>query len=179
MPPKQPKTRYFKGKAPTALSESESDSEAEEDVDIKPTYKQRQKQRLEEERNLVAGGAGRVITDVKEIVREGAKAKMGGGMKMDLGNVQVGRKVGDGGVKGMFSGETWLFPPPRRTRADGIIPIFLEESSEEEESEEEEEPAAPTAKADEEESSEYETDTEEESEEEVKKPIFRPVFVPK
>lgn len=104
MPPKQPKTRYFKGKAPTALSESESesDSEAEEEVDVKPTYKQRQKQRLEEERNLVAGGAGRVITDVKEIVREGAKAKMGGGMKMDLGNVQVGRKVGDGGVKGVF-----------------------------------------------------------------------------
>lgn len=105
MPPKPPKTRYFKGKAPTALSESESDSEAEEEVDIKPTYKQRQKQRLEDERNFVAGGAGRVITDVKEIVREGAKAKMGGGMKMDLGNVQVGRKVGDGGVKGMFSGE--------------------------------------------------------------------------
>lgn len=101
MAPKQLKTRYFKGKAPTAVSESESDSDAEEEEDVKPTYKQRQKQRLEEERNLVAGGAGRVITDVKEIVREGAKAKMGGGMKMDLGNVQVGRKVGDGGVKGV------------------------------------------------------------------------------
>ncbi|WVO16604.1 hypothetical protein L204_104283 [Cryptococcus depauperatus] len=145
MPPKPSKIRYFKGKAPTALSASESDEESEEE-EVKP--QKRQLKQIQTDKNVVAGGAGRVITDVREL----SKAKTHGTITMDLQAVQVGRKVGDGGVK--------------------------EESSGEEESELEDEKGKPAIRGEtEEESSEYESS--EESEEEVKKPAFRPVFIPK
>ncbi|TYJ56941.1 hypothetical protein B9479_002386 [Cryptococcus floricola] len=152
MPPKPPKTRYFKGKAPNAAaSESESDDDDEEEVDFR---QQNRNKNTQLDPNTVAGGAGKVISDVREI-----SAKKGKGMEMNLGGAKIGRGVGDGGVK-------------------------LEESSGEEEDESDEEdqngPPKSTTQAKEEESSEYETDSEEEeSEEEPPKPVFRPVFVPK
>ncbi|WVQ75954.1 hypothetical protein IAR50_005590 [Cryptococcus sp. DSM 104548] len=152
MPPKPPKTRYFKGKAPNAAaSESESDEDDQEEVD----FRQQNRNKITRlDPNTVAGGAGRVISDVREI-----STKKNKGMEINLGGAKIGRGVGDGGVK-------------------------LEESSGEEESESEEEDPSPPVKSTqqpkEEESSEYETDSEEEeSEEEPPKPVFRPVFVPK
>ena len=53
------RTRYFKGKAPE-LAESDSDEEEDEEVQpIKPKFKELPKV----DRNVVAGGAGRIIPE--------------------------------------------------------------------------------------------------------------------
>ncbi|KAK8847484.1 hypothetical protein IAR55_005342 [Kwoniella newhampshirensis] len=153
---KPSKIRYFKGKAPTAAIASDED---DSDDDGGAAQARQEAVALEAkrkaERNMVAGGAGRVL-QTGDAATKGSKVPK---MKLELRDVKVegGRVVlggRDGGVK-------------------------AEESSEEEETDDEEEEVKPgLPKAGSEESSEYETDSEEESEEE-KKPAFRPVFVPK
>lgn len=67
------KTRYFKGKGPEVRdSDSDSDNETPEPVVVK------------KDENYVAGGAGRLITS--RDVQKGLK----GGVKMSLGDVQIG-----------------------------------------------------------------------------------------
>ncbi|ORX33934.1 splicing factor, Prp19-binding domain-domain-containing protein [Kockovaella imperatae] len=144
---KPSKIRYFKGKAPdAALSGSDSD-EDEEDQVSRPAP-----QPIKIDKNVVAGGAGRIVPD-GNVVK----------MKVALRDVKVegGRVVLPKAAKQEESSE--------------------EETDSEEEEEEEVKPqfSAPRPKIPiKEESSEYETDSEEESEEE-KKPAFRPVFIKK
>lgn len=83
------KTRYFKGKAPELAPESDSDEDNDDQEEIqltKPKFKAATKV-LPIDPSLVAGGAGRVITDVGGI----GKAGTGGiGMKMELGGAKIG-----------------------------------------------------------------------------------------
>ena len=78
-PPKPSKTRYFKGKAPElARSDSESEDDDEAQRPAKPVQKR--------DENIVAGGAGRLITN--KDVRKGLGKD--GGVKMSLGDVKIG-----------------------------------------------------------------------------------------
>lgn len=83
-PPKPTKIRYFKNKP---LADVPSDSESEEDEAPQPKAKAAIKIDREKDENLVAGGAGRIITakDVKRGV-------LGVGVKMSLGDVKIGGK---------------------------------------------------------------------------------------
>jgi microfibrillar-associated protein 1 len=65
---KPSKIRYFKGKAPDAAPESDSD---EDDEDLKPVAPEP----VKIDKNVVAGGAGRVIPE--------------GGMKIALRDVKI------------------------------------------------------------------------------------------
>ncbi|WRT64687.1 uncharacterized protein IL334_001621 [Kwoniella shivajii] len=84
---KPTKMRYFKGKAPDAPP-SDSDSDEEEEDQKQQIKKRHEATKLD--KNIVAGGAGRVILPG------------GGGMKVELGGVKVGStngKILNGGVK--------------------------------------------------------------------------------
>ncbi|RXK40951.1 hypothetical protein M231_01799 [Tremella mesenterica] len=142
---KPPKVRYFKNK-PLADVPSDSDESGDE----APV----QQEPIKVDPNLVAGGAGRLITS-KDLKSQPQ-------MKVALRDVKV-----EGG-KLLIGGEVGR---PMRP------PVKKEEEEEEEESSEEEEEEEDAKPAPGEESSEYETDSEEE--EEVKKPVFRPVFIKK
>ncbi len=73
------KTRYFKGKAPEAMADSDSD----EDEDVqKPIVKEP----IKVDKSLVAGGAGRIITDVSKIRQRPQHM----GVKMELGSAKIG-----------------------------------------------------------------------------------------
>lgn len=106
-PPKPSRTRYFKGKAPELAN---SDSDSDDDGEIK------RPEPVRRDENVVAGGAGRLITN--KDVRKGLG--QGGAVKMSLGDVKIG---GPSGIK-------------RETGAEA------EESEEESEDEEEDEDEA-------------------------------------
>jgi microfibrillar-associated protein 1 len=90
------KTRYFKGKAPEALADSDSDSDEEDDR--KPVVAEASKI----DKNIVAGGAGRVITDVSTIRQK----IVPGAVKMELGSAKIG--TGKPPVKAGVSGILYI-----------------------------------------------------------------------
>ena len=114
-PPKPSRTRYFKGKAPE-LANSDSDDDSDDDGEIK------RPEPVRRDENVVAGGAGRLITN--KDVRKGLGS--GGAVKMSLGDVKIG---GPSGVK----------------REQGEAEESEEEESEEEEEDEAEGDVKPTA----------------------------------
>lgn len=94
---KPTKVRYFKGKlagAEAAESSDEDDSDGEDDGQelLHRPGKARKVAEVEEDRDVVAGGAGRVFRPAAPVIvgSRGKGVKMGA-VKMELGDVKLGQ----------------------------------------------------------------------------------------
>ncbi|KAJ9118146.1 hypothetical protein QFC22_004049 [Naganishia vaughanmartiniae] len=179
-------SRYRRGKLPQGAPVPSDESSDEEEQQQQQQSKQKQRRGYidDVQRGIVAGGAGKIIRSGDDLLPN-VKAGRGvgnRGIQLALKDVKVEK---DGGL--LIGGKREV----GRTEMEGTSE---EEDDDEEEREEDVKPGAArpqstTTKsiiqaigADQEGSSEYETDSgeeEESSEEEPPKPVYRPTFVPK